>query len=154
MAAAIPWITAASAVAGVGLSVDASNKARAAQKEQAKAQAFQAAKAQRIADIKAQRERVKLVRQKRAAVAEQQNRQSASGVSTSTTSGAIGSIASQTASSMSAGDRITKLASEASIFNQQASANAQGFMNSAGTSQNAADIFAAAGTVASIFKKT
>ena len=142
------------AVIGTASNYQASRKQQAAQKAQAAAAANAAKKAARIADIKAQRERVKLVRQRRTAIAEQQNMAEATGISTSTTSGAIGSISSQTSSSISAGDRITQLAADASIFNQTASANAQGLMNSAGNYQNAADIFNAAGEIRSIFKQT
>ncbi len=154
MAVAVPYIMAATAAASVVQGRKAGKSAEASRREQARASAFVAKKQQRIADIKSQRERIQLARKMRLARAEQQNKQAASATRSSGGSGRLATIASQTSSAFNRADRLTSLAAEASIFNQNASASAQSYLDSAGRSQRASDMFTAAGTVASIFKTT
>ncbi len=113
-------IAAGAAILGAGSSISAKRQA-------AKAQRNQAEKQRKIADIRAQRERVQAVRARRRAVAQVQAAELASGVSTSTSSGTIGSIRSQTSSAIGAGQRISLLNEEISIFNQRATSKAASF---------------------------
>ena len=139
-------------VLGALQSRSAGKDAARAQKEQQKAQAFAAKKQQRIADIRASRERLAMIKARRVAQATVENRSQASGTPTSADAGAIGSINSQTSSSMSVGQKVGMANREMSIFNAESSNRAQGFLDSAGNAQANADLFAAGSNVASIFK--
>jgi len=125
-----------------------------AQKKQQKAQKFAAKKQQRIADIRARRERMQLTKARRAAIAQEQNRAAGSGVSTSTSSGAIGSITSQTTSSLATGNQVGALNREISNRNISASNSAQQYTNIFAATQIGQDIFEAKKTTDSIFKNS
>jgi hypothetical protein len=154
MAVAIPYIMAATAVAGVAMTHKAGKDAGKARLAKAKADAFAAKKAARIADIKAARERQNVARNMRIERGKVQNKAAAAGASTSTETGQVASINSGGSGIIHRGDQISAAAREASIFNQQQSVLAQGYMDSAGRAQRGADIFAGVGNIASIFKAT
>lgn len=154
MPTVIPFIVAGAAAVGAVSSVVAMRDQRKASKAQQRAQRKQAEANKRIADIRAQRERVTAARKKRRAIATAQAAEQSSGVTTTATSGFIGSVNSQSASASQRGSAVDSLNAEVSIFNQQQSQAAQGFMDSSGRASEFGDIAKGVGTVSSMFQKT
>lgn len=133
----------------------------AAQRKQAKAQRQQEAAARasaraqkRIADIQARNRRVAAYKEQRRTVASQQNIAASSNTTSSGQQGFIGSIQSQYASAFNSSQQIESIASQNSIFNQQASARASQLFGSASNYAGLSDIAKGGADLASIWQQS
>ena len=133
---------------------EAAKLEREGQGKQAEASRRQAKAQRRIANIKAQRDRTKAVRESRKTVGTARAQQEASGISSTGVAGFTGSVQSQTASAVGAGETISAITTETSIFNIEASKQAQALFNSAGVLRDEGATASAIGSTASIFAKS
>jgi len=133
---------------------EASKLEREGQDKQAEAGRRQAKAQRRIANIKATRDRTKAVRESRKTIGTAVAQQESSGVSSTGVAGFTGSVLSQTASAVGAGETISAINTETSIFNIEASRQAQALFNKAGGLRDEGNTASAIGSTASIFSKS
>jgi len=133
-----------------------SDKARKLEREgqdkQAEASRRESAASRKIADIKATRERRKAVRESRKVSGTAIAQQESSGVSSTSVEGFTGSVRTQTASGIGAGETISAINTETSIFNIETSKQAQALFGEAGRHRTNAAYAETIGSVAKTFK--
>lgn len=132
--------TAATAVS----SYQAQKKQAAGQRTMAEAQQKEMETRQKMADIKARRERLQTIRKARVArMTMEAQAARGGGLESSSFAGATGSIQSQEAGSVGTAMQLTSMAREQTIFNINASKQAQGYMDQASQWQGYQTIFEA-----------
>lgn len=147
--AALP-LMAVFTVASAVTSYQSQKKQAAAQGKMAEAQRKEMETRQKIADMKARRERLQTIRKARVARMTMEAQAARGGGLDSTAyAGASGSVTSQAAGSIGTSTAIGQLAREQTIFNINASQEAQGLMNQASNWAGMQTIFSAGAQIAS-----
>ena len=151
MAVIVPFLPAIFGAASVGMAYKGGRDAKKAAAMQAAAARKEAKLQQRRDDIAAARRRVAAAKARRVSQGEHTNISESSGVQSSAFQGFSASNTSSYASAVMASNQDSSLASQISIFNNQASAAAARLYSSSAQANNVSDMFKGVNTIRSVW---